>query len=96
MSIVAPVSSVIWRITEPPLPMTSRIFSGSILNAMMVGAQSDIFSRGFASTEFISSRMCSRASRACSSASYMISRVIPSILMSICKRGDAIAVSRPP
>ena len=32
MSIVAPVSSVIARITEPPLPITSRIFSGSIFD----------------------------------------------------------------
>ena len=28
MSIVQPVSSVSARIVEPPLPMTSRIFSG--------------------------------------------------------------------
>jgi len=38
MSIVAPVSSVMARMTEPPLPMTSRIFSGSILMVMIVGA----------------------------------------------------------
>ena len=46
MSIVVPVSSVIWRITAPPLPMTSRIFSGSIFSVMIEGAHSDIFSRG--------------------------------------------------
>ena len=46
MSIVVPVSSVIARMTAPPLPMTSRIFSGSILIVMIVGAHSDIFSRG--------------------------------------------------
>ena len=40
MSIVAPVSSVIWRMTAPPLPMTSRIFSGSILIVMIDGAHS--------------------------------------------------------
>ena len=32
--------------TAPPLPMTSRIFSGSILIVMIVGAHSDILSRG--------------------------------------------------
>ena len=41
-----PVSSVIARMTAPPLPMTSRIFSGSIFIVMIVGAHSDIFSRG--------------------------------------------------
>ncbi len=30
ISIVVPVSSVSARITEPPLPITSRIFSGLI------------------------------------------------------------------
>ena len=65
MSIVVPVSSVIARMTAPPLPMTSRIFSGSILIVMIVGAHSDIFSRGVRSTLFISPRMCSRPSRAC-------------------------------
>ena len=62
MSIVAPVSSVIARMTAPPLPMTSRIFSGSILIVMIVGAQSDIFSRGALSTLFISPRMWRRPS----------------------------------
>src|SRR5580658_6814127 len=45
MSMVVPVSSVIWRMTAPPLPMTSRIFSGSILRVMIEGAHSDIFQR---------------------------------------------------
>ena len=48
MSIVVPVSSVIWRMTAPPLPMTSRIFSGSIFSVMIDGAHSDIFSRAAA------------------------------------------------
>ncbi len=48
MSMVVPVSSVIWRMTAPPLPMTSRIFSGSIFSVMIEGAHSDIFSRGCA------------------------------------------------
>ena len=64
MSMDVPVSSVIWRITAPPLPMTSRIFSGSIFKVMMVGAHSDMFSRGLDRTLFISPRMCSRPARA--------------------------------
>ena len=54
MSIVVPVSSVIARMTAPPLPMTSRIFSGSILIVMIEGAHSDILARGSASTLSIS------------------------------------------
>ena len=61
MSMVVPVSSVIARMTAPPLPMTSRIFSGSIFIVMIVGAHSDIFWRGVERTLFISPRMCSRA-----------------------------------
>ena len=38
ISIVVPVSSVSARITEPPLPITSRIFSGLILMVIMRGA----------------------------------------------------------
>ena len=38
MSIVVPVSSVSARMTAPPLPMTSRIFSGLILIVIMRGA----------------------------------------------------------
>jgi hypothetical protein len=33
-----PVSSVIARITAPPLPITSRIFSGLIFMVIMRGA----------------------------------------------------------
>ena len=84
ISTEAPVSSVMARITAPPFPMTSRILSGSILMVMMVGAHSLISSRGALMTLFISPRMCRRASRAWSSALFMISRVMPWILMSIC------------
>src|SRR5215475_777447 len=45
MSMVVPVSSVIWRMTAPPLPMTSRIFSASILIVMIEGAHSDLIER---------------------------------------------------
>ena len=41
MSIVVPVSSVKARITAPPLPITSRIFSGLIFILIMRGANSD-------------------------------------------------------
>jgi hypothetical protein len=41
MSIVVPVSSVSARMTAPPLPITSRIFSGLILNVIMRGACCD-------------------------------------------------------
>ena len=84
MSMVVPVSSVICRMTAPPLPMTSRIFSGSIFMVMIEGAHSDIFSRGVESTFSISPRMCRRPAFACSRAIFMISGVMPSTLMSIC------------
>ena len=83
-SMVAPVSSVSDRMTLPPLPMTSRIFSGWILNEMIRGANTDMSARVAASVAFIRSRMWSLPSRACTRAVSMISRVIPSILMSIC------------
>ena len=69
----------------PPLPITSRILSGWILMVVMRGACSDICGRGSARTPFIFSRMCRRPSRACSSAACMISSVMPSTLMSICR-----------
>ena len=59
---------------------------------MMLGAQSDIFSRGALITEFIRRRMNSLALRACSRASAMISPVMPSILMSICSAVMPFAV----
>ena len=46
MSILAPVSSIIPRITLPPVPITSRILSGSIFIVTMRGAHLDISSRG--------------------------------------------------
>ena len=85
MSMVVPVSSVMARMVAPPLPITSRILSGWILMVVMRGAYSDISARGAASTPFIFSRICIRPAFACSSATCMISLVMPSILMSICK-----------
>ena len=48
ISIFAPVSSVIERITEPPFPITSRILSGWILSVMIRGAYCEMSSRGSA------------------------------------------------
>ena len=41
MLMVVPVSSVRARMAAPPLPMTSRILSGSILKETMRGAKSE-------------------------------------------------------
>ncbi len=64
MSIVQPVSSVSARITEPPLPMTSRIFSGLIFIVYRRGANTltSVFAPPTASC--ILPRMCMRASLA--------------------------------
>ena len=45
ISITVPVSSCSARITAPPLPITSRIFSGLIFMLIMRGAYSDIWPR---------------------------------------------------
>ena len=50
----------------------------------MRGAYGDMVVRGVSITAFILSRMCSRALRACSSASVMIAWVTFGTLMSIC------------
>src|SRR6184192_4313473 len=92
-SICAPVSSVILRIIEPPLPMMSRILSGLIRMVVIRGANELISVRGRGSTASILSSTKSRASRACSSAWARISWVRPLILMSICR---AVIPSRVP
>ena len=84
ISMVVPVSSVSARMTAPPLPITSRILSGLILILMMRGANVEMSERDEGSTAVIFSRICMRPSRACDSATCMISLVMPSILMSIC------------
>ncbi|MCY1558146.1 hypothetical protein D9M68_950560 [compost metagenome] len=68
----------------PPLPITSRIFSGLILMVSMRGAKADSSPREPSSASFILPRMCRRPSRAWASATCMISLVMPWILMSIC------------
>ena len=46
MSIVAPVSSWMPRMTLPPEPMTSRILSVGMLRLMICGAVSLVWARG--------------------------------------------------
>ena len=84
MSMVVPVSSVMARMVAPPLPITSRIRSGLIFIWYMRGAKSDSSVRAAGMASCILPRMCMRASRAWASATCMISRVMPWILMSIC------------
>ena len=84
MSTVAPDSAVIFWMTEPPLPMTSRILSGSIFMVIILGAYLLTSGRGAAMQGSItSSRMAYRASRVMSRASLMISWVRPSFFRSI-------------
>ena len=77
------VSSWIFRIIDPPLPMISRIFSGLILIVVIRGAKSDISSRALGRTAVILSRMNRRAARACLSPSRMTRSSMPLTLMSI-------------
>ena len=79
----APVSSWMPRIVLPFGPIRSPIFSGLICIVTMRGAYWDSSARGASSAFFISPRICNRPSRACASASFMIARSMPSILMSI-------------
>ena len=58
MSTVAPDSAVIFWITEPPFPMTSRILSGSIFMVIILGAYLLTSARGAEMQgSMISSRM---------------------------------------
>ena len=84
MSILQPVCSTISRITLPPVPITSRIFSFGTFMMVMRGAVAATSPRAPVSALAISPRMCIRPSRACSSAMRMMSGVIEVILMSIC------------
>ena len=84
MSILQPVCSTISRITLPPVPITSRIFSFGTFMMVIRGAVAATSSRAPVIAFDISPRMCIRPSRACASAMRMISGVIEVILMSIC------------
>ena len=83
MSILVPVCSVISRITLPPEPITSRILSFGTLITVMRGAVAATSERLPDRPFAISPRMCRRPSLACSSAIFMISKVMDVILMSI-------------
>ena len=84
MLTLAPVFSTISRITLPPVPITSRILSVAILKVSMRGAYSPSSARAEVSALAISPRMWMRPSFAWPSATFMISSVMPAILMSIC------------
>ena len=80
--ILTPVLCVMPRIVLPPGPMTSRIFSGSMLILRMRGAFGDRES-GTEISASILSRICIRACFAWDSAFWRISRVMPPALLSI-------------
>ena len=83
--ILTPVRSMMLLIIFPPGPMTSRILSTGILTVTIRGAYVEMSSRKAGKVPLILSRMCSLPTRACSSASRMISVVMPATLMSICR-----------
>src|SRR6058998_2488756 len=81
--ISAPVCSWIDRMVFPLGPMMSPILSVGIWIVMMRGAYLDSCERGCGIARSMISRMCTRACFARSSASAMILKSSPSILMSI-------------
>src|SRR5712692_3944904 len=76
ISMVVPVSSWMPRITTPPLPMTSRILSGLIFILMMRGAKLESSAREPSIACFMICRIIRRASRAWSSATFMMPLLI--------------------
>ncbi|MNT83381.1 hypothetical protein D3C72_2232400 [compost metagenome] len=72
-----PVSSVSARMVAPPLPITSRIFSGLIFIVYSLGANDEISALASPIASCILPRMCMRASLACARATCMISLVMP-------------------
>ena len=85
MSILAPVTSQISRMTLPPVPITSRILSLGMLITVIRGALALTPSREESMALAISPRICSRPSWAWASAIFMISGVIEAIFRSICR-----------
>ena len=77
----APVSSWIWLIILPFGPMTSPILSTGTFTVMIRGANSDI-SSGTSMASAMTSRMCSRASRAWVSAPPRTDAGMPSSFVS--------------
>ena len=84
ISMVVPVSSVKARMTAPPLPITSRIFSGLIFMVIIRGANADISVFALLMASFMIPKICLRPSLACARATCIICVVMPVILMSIC------------
>ncbi len=80
------------RITTPPLPMTSRILSGLIFILMMRGAKLDSSVREPSMACFMICRIPKRASRAWSSAIFMMPLPIDSIFKSICSAVTPVSV----
>ncbi len=80
---LAPVSSWIALIILPLGPISSPILSTGILSVVIRGAYGDI-SSGSSIASSITSRMCSRASRAWVSAPASTSDGMPSSLVSSC------------
>ena len=78
-------SSCNLRMTAPPLPMMSRIFSGLILIVVMRGAKSESSGRAVLMIASILSRISRRAASASLRPVRMIAPLIPCTLMSICK-----------
>ena len=91
ISITAPVSSVNWRMVAPPLPITSRIFSGSISITAKFGAWALISLRLVEITSFIAFKIWIRPACAWCRAFSIISGVMPSILISICNAVTPLA-----
>ena len=82
---VAPMAAWMARTTLPWGPISAPIFSLGITRRAMRGANGDRAPRGPLLLLSISPRMCFRPTRARSSATRMISNVMPSTLMSIWK-----------
>ncbi|MPN51800.1 hypothetical protein SDC9_199449 [bioreactor metagenome] len=92
-STLAPVCWTMPRIVFPPEPMTSRIFSGSILKVTIFGAVGESSGRGAAIAASIMSSIWKRPFFACERASVSMPRVMPPALLSIC---SAVTPSRVP
>ena len=84
ISIVTSHFSIISLITLPPVPITSRIFSGLICKIKILGAHFESLSRAPGKTFSISLRIFCLLSFAFSNVSLIIFSLIPEILTSIC------------
>ena len=93
MLILAPVFSTISRITLPPVPITSRILSVGIFSDLDAGRELAEFGAGSGQRlRHLTEDMQAAVACAWSSATFMISSVMPEILMSICSEVTPSAV----